>query len=286
MTGRLGAILLALAWVLGSCAVSCAAGAAGPLLLAHESRLSHVRVSWTRTDGTVAAYEADLRYTGPDDRTALGENVEVFVALGGARLEKGAGHPDGAIVRVGLFKADRERLFFRDIANGSDIRIELRNVGFNQPAVPDPETLVHRLEYKAEDVEACGLTEDQAEMFNLASPDDDMGGVILPQQARFASLDGSTDGEADVDIVLEADGTVSMSAVVPYRLLRHKGDPWGLEVPGTFFEPFHFDLEFEVLPEAIAAAEGVECPRSTSESGLVAPAYGSPPDVRPVSSTD
>jgi hypothetical protein len=228
-----------------------------PLLLADDSRVPHVRIVWTKSDGSQAQYEADLPYASPEQRDSLGENVQAFVGLGGTRLEKGAGHPAGAIVRVGLFKFDRDRLFFDDVAHGSEITIELTNVAFNQPVLPDPATLVHRLEYKTEDVQACGLTVDQAEMYNVASPDDDMGGAILPQQVRFASLDGSDPGDASIHLAVEADGTITMVAAVPYRLLRHKGDPWGLEVPGTFFEPFHFDLEFQVLPAPVAAAEGV-----------------------------
>ncbi|HZW10356.1 MAG TPA: hypothetical protein VFF69_10675 [Phycisphaerales bacterium] len=219
--------------------------------------MPRIRLAWTRSDGSRAELRAELPYASPEQREALGENVQAFVGLGGARLEKGAGHPAGAIVCVGLFKADRDRLFFEDIAHGSDVIIELSNIAFNQPVLPDPDTLVHRLEYKTEDVEACGLTVDQAEMYNVASPDDDLGGAILPQQARFASLDGSDPGDASIDLFLAPGGTVSMRATLPYRLLRHKSDPWGLEVPGTFFEPFHFDLEFQVLPEAVAMAEGV-----------------------------
>lgn len=233
------------------------AGTGGPLLLADDTRLPQVRVQWEKSDGSLIEYEATLPYASPSDVARLGENVRAFIALGGSRLEKGAGHPDGAIVRVGLEKADRTRLFFTDIAHGADVTIELTGVFFNQPTVPDPETIVHRLEYKVEDVEACGLSVDQTEMFNVASEDDTMGGMILPRQVRFASLDGSSDGEGDVRVWIAADGSLSMRAVIPYRLLRHKGDPWGLEVPGTFFEPFRFDLEYQVLPTEIAEAEGV-----------------------------
>jgi len=121
-----------------------------------------------------------------------------------------------------------------------------------------------------DDVEACGLTIDQTEMFNLASDHDDMGGSILPSQTRYSSLvieSAASDGEAAQQdgaarswVWVEDDGSVSMDLVLPYRLLRHKGDPWALEVPGTFFEPFHFDVEFQVLPRDIAELEGVEMP--------------------------
>lgn len=242
----------------------------GPLLLADGTSVPRVSIAWTQGDGSQVEYSLDVPLTSTSDRTVLGRNLEVFAALGGSRLERGAGHPDGAIVRVGLFKTDRDLMFFDDIANGSSVEIELRNVRFNQDVTPDAATLLQRLRYRVDDVEACGLTIDQTEMFNLASDHDDMGGSILPSQTRYSSLvieSAASDGEAAQQdgaarswVWVEDDGSVSMDLVLPYRLLRHKGDPWALEVPGTFFEPFHFDVEFQVLPRDIAELEGVEMP--------------------------
>ncbi len=233
----------------------------GPILMIDDSRQPHVLVRWVRADGTESLLEADLPYTSPQVRKTLGENIEVFVALGGARLEKGVGYAGGAIVRVGLYKVDRDLLMFEDIANGSEVVIELTNVVFNQPATPNYETIVQRLEYKVSDVVACGLTINQTEMFNIVSADDNMGGTILPEQVRYSSLGNSDGDDGRAAVVVEEDGSISLRVVMPYRLLRHKGDPWALEVPGTFFEPFHFDLEYEVLPRDIAEAEGIEVPR-------------------------
>ena len=250
---------------------------AGPILLADDTAVPHVRLVWTQGDGTRIEYDLDLEWASQEDRTVLGRNLEVFVALGGARLERGAGHPDGAIVRVGLFKTDRDLLFFEDIAYGSAVEIELRNVVFNQTVTPDPSTLLQRLRYKVDDVLACGLTINQTEMFNMVSASDDMGGSILPEQVRYESLDcggdGARTGGARAAVWLEEDGSVSMNAVLPYGLLRHMGDPWALEVPGTFFEPFHFDMEFQVLPREVAEVEGLEIPKAppepAGESGIV-----------------
>ncbi|MBK7404876.1 MAG: hypothetical protein IPJ41_09645 [Phycisphaerales bacterium] len=230
------------------------------MLLADDSRMPVVKVAWTKADGSPVSLEARLPYASPEERVPLGENLEVFAGLGGARLEKGAGHSEGAIVRVGLYKADPDRLFFTDIANESSITIDLTNVAFNQTAWPEFDTLIQRLQYKADDVQACGLTVDQTEMYNIASGDDTMGGTILPSQVRFACLDGSNPEEARAKLSLAEDGTLSLHVVIPYAMLRHKGDPWSLVVPGTFFEPFHFDFEYEVLPQAIAEAEGVAPP--------------------------
>lgn len=262
--------------VVASGIASASGAGSGPLLLADGTSVPQVRIAWTEGDGSRVEYSLDVPLTSTSDRTVLGRNLEVFVALGGSRLERGAGHPDGAIVRVGLFKTERDLMFFEDIANGSSVEIELRNVRFNQGVTPDPETLLQRLRYRVDDVEACGLTIDQTEMFNLASDHDDMGGSILPSQARYSSLviEHDTDGEsgeprqgvARSSVWVEDDGSVSMDLVLPYRLLRHKGDPWALEVPGTFFEPFHFDVEFQVLPREVAELEGVEMPARPSKS--------------------
>ncbi|MCC7387168.1 MAG: hypothetical protein IT431_00220 [Phycisphaerales bacterium] len=233
---------------------------ASGLLLADDTKQPRVQVTWHRADGTTSTLEAALPYASQDELRALGDNLQAFVALGGSRLEKGAGHPAGAIVRVGLVKADPDLMMFEDIAHATEVLVELRGIYFNQPALPDPDSLIQRLRYKADDVIACGLTIDQAEMFNLASHDDDMGGTILPQQARFGCLTGGEEHAGEASITVAADGEFSLRAVIPYRLLRHKGDPWSLELPGSFFEPFQFDLEFEVLPEAVAAAEGILAP--------------------------
>lgn len=253
--GKLGVV--GLAFAAASAGLGRAADSVGPMLLADDSVVPHATVTWTQADGDVVEIRAELPYASDGERTALGRNLEGFVALGGSRLERGAGHPDGAIVRLGFYKVDRDLLFFEDIAHESTIEIELSNVRFNQVVTPDGASLIQRLQYKVDDVLACGLTEDQSEMFNVAGADDDMGGAILPTQIRFASLDGTVPATGEADVWVEADGSVSMRVVLPYRLLRHKGDPWALEIPGTFFEPYTFDLEFQVLPREVAEVEGV-----------------------------
>jgi hypothetical protein len=251
----------ALGWLAAVTAAALAgvgAGGQGPILLADDTVIPRATVEWQRADGQRVRLHASLPYASPDERTTLGANLEAYVALGGARLERGAGHPDGAIVRLGIWKVDRERWLFEEIAHGSTVVLELRNVRFNQDVTPDNSTLHHRMKYKVDDVLACGLTIDQTEMFNTVSATDDMGGKILPTQLRHASLTGQSPEAGRAVAWVEPDGTVSIRAELPYRLFRHKGDPWALEVPGTFFEPYEFDIEVEVLPRDIAAAEGVE----------------------------
>jgi len=220
--------------------------------------MPHLRISWPCEDGSTTTYDSDLPYTSPDERTHLGGNLDAFVALGGTRLEKGAGRPQGAILRVGFQKVNNYPLMFARIANGASLSIELGSVRFNQPVFADPQTILQRMEYTVDDIVACGITIDESEMFNMVSDTDTMNGTILPTQVRHAKFDNNPPGDGLVRVTAAQDRTtVSMHADLPYSLLRHKNDPWGMTVPGTFFEPIQMHLEVEILPLAVAITEGL-----------------------------
>lgn len=232
------------------------------LFLVDDARVPRVTVTWTTNGGRVAKCEADLPYAAPAERVPIGGNLLAFVAVGGTRLDKGVGHPDGIIVRVGLDKADEQRLMFLDIAHGSFIEIELRNVAFIAPGVPRPDSLLQHLEYRPDDILACGLPTDQADMYNLASLTDDLGGTIPRTRGRFGVLGPSSGEDAVSSLTVEPDGSVTMRLRFAYRLLRHQSDPWRLELPGTFFEPSHVHVEFEAVPEAVGITQfGLPTPR-------------------------
>ena len=225
------------------------------LFLVDDERVPHLSVSWTTKDGKVARCEAELPYAAPAQRVPIGGNLLAFVAVGGTRLDKGVGHPDGIIVRVGLDKADEQQLMFLDIAHGSFIEIELRNIGFISPGLPRPDSLLQHLEYRPDDVLACGLPTDQADMYNLASLTDDLGGTIPRSRGRFGVLSPSSSQDATSRLTVEPDGSVTMHLRFAYRLLRHQSDPWRLELPGTFFEPSHLHVEFEAVPEVVGITQ-------------------------------
>jgi len=225
------------------------------LFLVDDARVPRVFVTWTTNDGKVARCEADLPYAAPAERVPIGGNLLAFVAVGGTRLDKGVGHPDGIIVRVGLDKADEQRLMFLDIAHGSFIEIELRNVAFIAPGVPRPDSLLQHLEYRPDDILACGLPTDQADMYNLASLTDDLGGTIPRTRGRFGAISPSSGQDGMSRLTVEPDGSVTMRLRFAYRLLRHQSDPWRLELPGTFFEPSHLHVEFEAVPQAVGVTQ-------------------------------
>ncbi len=223
------------------------------ILLANTDKLPRVTVSWPTEDGPAISITGDRPYRSPLDREGMGRNISTYVALGGYRLERGAGNPKGAILRVGLYKIDIGKPFFDDIAHGSSITVTLAGVHMNQPVVPRPKTTVMHLKYTADDLTACGLGGQASSLFCTADPDDTLRGRITPDNGRLGSLDGGPD-HGHVTLTTLEDGSVTMTAEIPYALLRHIKDPWLRSVPGTFLEPTHFHLEFEVLPTAVAAA--------------------------------
>ncbi len=246
-----------------ACRVLAAGGgthhSSAPILLADETSTPHLHISWPCQDGSTTTYDVDLPYTNPEERTWLGGNLEAYVALGGTRLEKGAGRAGDAILRVGFQKRSNYPMMFAHIANGAMISLTLTNTRFNQPVYPDPMTILQRMEYTVDDIVACGITIDETEMFNMVSPTETMNGSILPTQVRHSCLDNDPPEDGMVSVRVDPDdpAMVSMQAKLPYRLLRHMNDPWGMTVPGTFFEPIQMHLEVEVLRMVDALAEGL-----------------------------
>lgn len=220
------------------------------LLLVDDSVVPVIAVRWRR-GGEDFEQAAPSAFDAPTPRTRLeGTNIAVFAALGGTRLEMGAGHPAGAILRVGLGKVDAARAFFRGIDPGSEVVIEVRGARFNQPVRAEPATALMRMQYSLDDIDACALPPDAAVCFLTGAPGDTLGGGLRPGiNLRPGELDADA-GRGSAEAWTETDGTVSFRVTVPYGLLRHLQDPWESELPGTFFEPLMLHAEVEVLPES------------------------------------
>ncbi|MCA9300562.1 MAG: hypothetical protein KDA28_15935, partial [Phycisphaerales bacterium] len=177
-----------------------------------------------------------------------GRNVRCFVAAGGTRLDKQAGHPDGAIVRVGFYKENKEAWFFDGIAPGTDVTIVLENVRFNREGHPNVPSILQHNKYLLSDLEACGLSGDAMDQYNTWSATDDMAGKLPPEKTRLGLLGGRT---PRATVTQDETGACRLVARIPYGSLRHLQDPWTLETPGSFFEPEHFHVEFEALPDEV-----------------------------------
>jgi hypothetical protein len=225
------------------------------LLLADDSHPPRVTVSWPARGGETVTLEGERPYRSPGDKTLLGKNIECYASLGGTRVDKGCGHPDGAVIRVGLYKVDARRPFFESMADGGTLTIRLEGVFMNQPAVPRPKTGFMHLRYMMSDLANCGISPDGRNLYITASPEDRVLKIVAKDSARPGALDGGGADHGSVIAEQNADGSSTITFHVPYALLRHLKDPSQRVAPGGFFEPQHFHCEIEFLPREVAAAE-------------------------------
>ncbi len=232
------------------------APAAAPLfLLVDDAVVPEVAVRWIAR-GQAREHVVSRGFAAPDDAELLeGTNLRLGVSLGGTRLEMGAGHPRGALLRVEARKAEPGRALFSGVDPGTSVRLEVRGVRFNQAVTPRAGSAIVHLRYSLGDLEACSLPPDAASQFLLSDPADTLGG--LAKDGLNARADALTDGPARgrAEAVVEADGTVRLTVDIPYGLLRHLRDPWNSELPGTFFEPVRLHAEVEVLPVGVEALD-------------------------------
>lgn len=225
------------------------------LLLVDEAVEPRVTVRWTARGQTVERSEARA-FGAPDDATALdGTNLRAGVSLGGTRLEVGAGHPSGALLRVEVRKIETGRALLSGVDPGSSVRLEVQGVRFNQAVAVRPGSAIVHLRYSLGDIEACSLPPDAASQFLLSDPEDTLGGVAKDGLNARADALTNGPGRGRAEAVVEADGTVRLTVDIPYGLLRHLRDPWKSELPGTFFEPVRLHAEVEVLPVGVEALD-------------------------------
>ncbi|MFN0133834.1 MAG: hypothetical protein ACKVW3_15055 [Phycisphaerales bacterium] len=217
-------------------------------LLADTTRPPTVEVSWPTHDKTIAV-KGERQYKAPSGKSSLGHNIDCYVALGGTRLDKGQGSPDGAIVRVGLYKKDIAKPFFHDIKPGSSISISLRQIAMSHPAVARPNSALMHLRYGLTDLKNCGLDPTARNLYIFADPEDPVIRLVQADSLRPDALDGKSPDHGTVAASADDDGTVSFTITFPYALLRHLRDPYQRSDPGTFFEPQHFHVEVELLPK-------------------------------------
>lgn len=222
------------------------------LLLADDSTRPRISVSWPTADGKTVSLQGERPYRSPSDKSLLGKNVECYAGLGGTRLDKGLADGQGAVFRVGLYKADTAKPFFENIAENAMVTIRVERVVMNQPAVPRPKTGLIHLRYTLSDLTTCGLTADARNLFLTVDPEDPVKKGVQADSGRFGSLDGG-EGHGSLAAKVEPDGSVSFEVKFPYEMLRHLKDPYQRTRPGAFFEPPHFHFEMELLPPAVAA---------------------------------
>lgn len=223
-----------------------------PFLLLDEQAHPRVRIAWTDAGKHHSEYELNRGYTTDADRVRIAPNIEAYFSAGGTRLTKGAGHPKGAVVRVGFYKENKDLPFFDNVTADTTFEVTLTGVRFNQPVTVDPQSVVQHLKYDGGDLEACGIPGDARDQFNLVNPRETLNDRIEPGvDARPGALDGSEDSLGSVSLKVEDDASVTMTVRFRYPAFRNLRDPWQSDLPGTFLEPVHFHLEFEALPEGV-----------------------------------
>jgi len=224
------------------------------LLLVDQGQHPRVTIMWL-SKGEPQRYTMTMPFTAPVGGEQLGDsNALAYTTLGGSRIETGAGHPKGAVIRVGLTKADSSKAFFKGIDPGTSIDIEIAGVRFNQPVKYHEGTGMMHLKYALADLQACALPGTALNQYLMSSPDDTLGGrVIRGVNATPGALDGKP-GHGSVEVIVQPDDPtlVDLRVRVPYAMLRHLQDPWVSDLPGTFFEPVHFHAEAELIPIDVA----------------------------------
>lgn len=219
------------------------------LLLVDDAAIPSVEVRWV-ANRELLSFTGTMPYTAPTGGENIGKNVKCYVALGGTRIETGAGHPKGAVIRLGVTKVDGNRAFFAGIDPKTEIEFTITGVRFNQPVKYHQGTGMMHLSYALGDLKACALPGTARNQYLLSDPDDTLGGrVVAGVNATPGALDGQeTNGKITIEVD-EFDPTlVTMFVRVPFGLLRHLQDPWESDLPGTFFEPIHMHAEAEMIP--------------------------------------
>ncbi len=220
------------------------------LLLVEDQQHPRVTIVWV-SKGEDQRYTMTMPYTAPVGGERLGDsNALAYATLGGTRIETGAGHPKGAVVRVGLTKDVNTKAFFKGIDPYTDVVIEIEGVRFNQPVKYHEGTALMHLKYAISDLKACALPGTARNQYLLSDPNDTLGGRV---QAGINATPGALDGTEDnggVEVIVQPDDPtlVDFRIRVPYGLFRHLQDPWVSELPGTFFEPIHLHAEAEMIP--------------------------------------
>ena len=226
--------------------------AAPTLLFVDPDTMPRVTLSWTDKAGEPHRFEDERPYAVDAERTPLGGNISCYAAVGGTRLTKGAGHPRGVVVRVGFYKIDNARAFFEGITADSEITVTMEGIRFNQPVEPNPASVIQHLKYDRGEMQACGLPGDAREQFNTADPRDTLNDRVRPGIDTRLGVLSPNDGKlGSAAVSLAEDGSVTMTTTFRYPALRNLRDPWKSDLPNTFLEPYHFHIEFEVLPEGV-----------------------------------
>ena len=230
------------------------------ILLADDTVEPTMTVRWMTTEGP-RVISAPMTYGPPKGGVILlsadgqdndaQSNIRAYLALGGSRVDTGAGHPKGIVVRAGLTKVDSAKPFFAKVVPGSNIEIEIQGVVLSEPIQYHHGTGIMHLKYAIGDLLACSLPGTARNQYLLSDPKDTLGGrVVAGVNATPGALEGLTESGGAFDVTVDTEDPTKIGYIVqiPYGFFRHLQDPWDSALPGTFFEPIHVHAEAELIP--------------------------------------
>lgn len=268
-TGRVREVRSALALVLS---LGGATAWGGPVPIEN----SNITVSYMTTTGPVSfSGSRDFNGTGPFDATALGAapNIRAFNSAGdgvgvfgrrtaGVLLNNPAHQNvlrDGeSLVSNAFFKADNNQEFFPGLIQDGNVTVSIDNIRFAEPVQLVEDTLLFHVKWndQVNELDPSFIQTDDHHTF--ADSFRDL--TDFQQVGLFSSFPTPNYvlGNDAIGWTIHGDGTdtLSIEAVIPYAVFRNLEEaleprdvPPGLPAPQGFLEPFHFHIEYAVVPE-------------------------------------
>lgn len=247
---------------------------AGPVANPQPIGSSTMSITYQTVNGAVEF--AGLRShdgTGLGDITNLNgaPNVGAFSAnntLG--RRPTSAQGSNETLMRHGFYKYDTDGLninddFFPGVLTDSNVVIEIRDIEFDRPVQVQTDTVLLHALWNLDQVDQLGLNaQNLPRAYSSPHNHHTVAGIRDLQAFKDEGifLDNPV-ANYNVGAIVpafsqSAPNMLDVTLSFPYELLRHLQDdglgvPAGLPGPGGFLEPFHFHLEYLVVPEPTTA---------------------------------
>jgi hypothetical protein len=176
--------------------------------------------------------------------------------------------PDETLLRHGVYKVDEDDQiniagdFFADVLPDGDVTVAVEHIQFDQPVTLREDTFLLHMLWDLGQVDQLGPERayDNPHNHHLSDPFRDFDSFFGPGLPFVDNpVPNYVVGDVTPDVTYHAANEISVSVTFPYALMQHLQDdgagvPEGLPGPGGFLEPFHFHMEYLVVPEPHAGA--------------------------------
>jgi len=263
------------------CAISAAAAWLSAVSVAQAGPVpienAVLTVSYMTGDGQTASFAGSRDFTGagPTDATVLGgaPNIRAFNSAGdslGVFGRRAAGvllsnpvhdHvilPGESLITHAFFKTDNGGAYFPDLTTGGSVTVSVANIKFAEPVHVVLNSLMLHVKWndQADTLPSPYFQVDDHHTYAETFRDFD----DFRQAGLFANFPTPNYvlGNNLIGWTISGDGTdtLSIEAVIPYEVFRNleetdpgRAVPPGLPAPQGFLEPFHFHIEYLVVPE-------------------------------------